>query len=250
MEETISLQEIFETIKKRLAMIILIVILAVAASAVYSYFLVTPVYKANTQILVNQSQDRTAQSFTRGDIETNLALIKTYSVIMKSPTILQEVVNKLDLEQSASTLSKQMTVKSAEGSQVVNVSVKNTDPAQAVKIANTVAQVFQHDIVNLMNIDNVTILSKADLGAHPAPVSPNPKLNMAIAFILGLMIGIGLAFLLEYLDQTIKTEQDIEQDLGLPILGAVSEIPTDTGADTSADVSRNSRMMRSDHIES
>ena len=75
-----------------------------------------------------------------------------------------------------------------------------------------------------MNVDNVSILSKADFEGTPSPVNPNPVLNMAIAFVVGLMVGVGLAFLLEYLDNTIKTEEDIEKVLGVPVLGTIAVI--------------------------
>src|SRR5690606_19621051 len=92
-------------------------------------------------------------------------------------------------------------------------------------IANTVAEVFQEEIQVLMNVDNVNILSPAVLPENPSPVKPNKMLNMAIALVIGLMIGVGLSFLLEYLDTTVKTEQDVEELLGLPILGFISKMP-------------------------
>jgi len=73
-----------------------------------------------------------------------------------------------------------------------------------------------------MNIDNVNILSKAKVEENPAPIKPKPLLNMALALVVGLMLGIGIAFLLEYLDNTIKSEQDIERLLQVPVLGAVA----------------------------
>lgn len=83
-----------------------------------------------------------------------------------------------------------------------------------------------------MNVDNVNILSTAEVKENPSPVKPQPVLNMAIAFVVGLMTGVGLAFLLEYLDNTIKTEQDIERVLQLPVLGAISEMDDDASKST------------------
>ncbi|MDV2687403.1 GNVR domain-containing protein, partial [Alkalihalophilus lindianensis] len=82
--------------------------------------------------------------------------------------------------------------------------------ATAAKIANKTAQVFQKEISKIMNIDNVSILAKAEVGDIQAPIKPQPLLNIAIAMVVGLMVGVGLAFLLEYFDNTIKTEQEIE----------------------------------------
>lgn len=224
MGETISLQEIFATVKKRLWMIALIMILATAISGVVNYFILTPVYQAETQILVNQSSSNQRQGYDQSQIQANIDLVNTYSVIIKSPTILNRVAKQLNLNQTADQLRKELTVSSEQNSQVFNVKVKNPDPARAANIVNVIADVFQTQIKDIMSVDNVSILSKANVGSHPSPVKPNLTLNMAIAFVVGLMVGLGLAFLLEYMDHTIKNEQDIETILKLPSLGVVSEI--------------------------
>ncbi|WP_172371570.1 YveK family protein [Sporosarcina jiandibaonis] len=224
MEETISLQELFRTLKKRLGLIALITIIAVTISGVVSFWLLTPIYQSSTQILVNQTKQEQNQ-FNTQDIQVNLQLINTYNQIIKSPAILAIVKEELDLERSVSALNNQVTVNSAQNSQVVNISVQDEDPKMAVELANKIATVFQSEIKRLMNVDNVNILTPAELGPNPSPVKPDPMLNMAIAAVIGLMIGVGIAFLLEYLDTTMKTEQDIEDYLELPILGLISPIP-------------------------
>ncbi|UCZ52960.1 capsular biosynthesis protein [Bacillus shivajii] len=223
MEETISLKEIFHTLKKRLKIIIVITAVAVAASAIVSYFMLTPTYQNSTQLLVNQSKED-GQPISQGDLRTNRELINTYNVIITSPRILEPVQEELGLERSVSNLRNQVSVRSEGDSQVVSISVEDTNPAMAVQIANTVATVFQRDIVDIMSVDNVSILSAAELSENPSPVNPNPTLNMAIALVVGLMAGVGLAFLLEFLDNTVKTEDDIEEKLGIPVLAAVSTI--------------------------
>lgn len=223
MEETISLQDLFKTLKKRAILILLAMLLAVSAAGVISFLLLTPIYQASTQILVNQQKSEQNQ-FNTQDIQANLQLINTYNVIIKSPAILSKVIENLDLDTTPAALNRKITVNSAQNSQVVNVSVQDPEPYMAVDIANTTAEVFQEEIQKLMNVDNVNILSPAVLADDPKPVKPDPLLNMAIAAVIGLMLGVGIAFLLEYLDTTVKTEQDIEELLELPILGLVSPI--------------------------
>lgn len=223
MEETISLKELFQTLKKRLSLIIIITAIAAATSGIISYFILTPIYQSSTQILVNQAKSD-QQAFNPGEVQTNLQLINTYNVIIKSPTILDKVIQQLDLDMTSGQLNANVTVASEQSSQVVNISVQDEDPKQAAEIANTIATVFQKEIAAIMNVDNVSILSEADLGIDPSPIKPKPVLNIAIALVLGLMAGVGLAFLLEFLDNTIKNEQDIEKHLGLPVLGAITRI--------------------------
>lgn len=223
MEETISLQDLFKTLKKNIGIIALTTILAVTIAGAVSFVFLTPIYENSTQILVNQEQSEAAQ-LTNQNIQTDLQLINTYSVIIKSPAILDQVIEQLNLGISPEALNSKITVNTAENSQVVNVTVRDEDPAQAVAIANTTAEVFESDIQELMNVNNVSILSPAVLKENPSPVEPNPILNMAIAAVVGLMIGVGIAFLREYLDTSMKTEQDIEDILGVPLLGVISPI--------------------------
>ena len=223
MEDTISLQELFKTVRKRLVLIMSIVIFAVTIAGVVSYNYLTPIYEATTQILINQQKSEQSQ-FNSPDIQTNLQLINTYNVIIKSPAILSKVIEKMELNTTPALLEKKITVNSAQNSQVVNVSIQNPNPQKAVEIANTTAEVFQEEIQILMNIDNVNILSPAVHIENQAPIKPDPILNMAIAAVIGMMLGVGITFLLEYLDTTVKTEQDIEELLALPILGLISPI--------------------------
>ncbi|GAB3042037.1 YveK family protein [Virgibacillus ainsalahensis] len=224
MEETISLKEIFGVIKKRLLMIIAFVLGAALIAAVVSYFLLTPTYESSSQFLVNQSNPDPAQEFTQNDIRTNVELINTYNVVIKSPAILDQVVEELSLPYSAGALSEKIQVASEEQSQVVTVTATDENPAMAVDIANATVGIFQNEIPDIMNVDNVSILTEASLSENPSPVAPNPVLNIAIAVVLGAMVGVGLAFLLEYLDNTVTTEDDIEKHLGLPVLGVISHI--------------------------
>ncbi|SFD86815.1 Capsular polysaccharide biosynthesis protein [Lentibacillus persicus] len=225
MEETISLKEIFEVLKKRLLLIITFIVGAALVSALITYYLLTPQYESKSQFIVNQSQEQTQESqFTRNDVQTSVELINTYNVIITSPVILEDVAGELNADYSVTQLSEKLSVQSAENSQVVTVTATDPDPATARDIANTTVATFQEKIPDIMNVDNVSVLSEAELSANPSPVSPQPMLNIAIAIVLGGMLGVGLAFLLEYLDNTVTTESDITDKLGVPVLGVISHV--------------------------
>jgi len=224
MVETVSLKELFQTIKKRIFLILTLIIVAMIASGIVSYFVITPEYKSSTQILVNQSKTDETAFYNTNEVQTNIQLISTYSVILKSAAILNTVKNELNLDMSISELNGKITVESAQNSQIMTVSVIDSDPTLALNIANKTAEVFEKEIKEIMSVDNVTILPLADNQENQSPVSPNPPLNIIISAVVGLMLGVGLAFLLEYLDNTVKTEQDIEKLLELPVLGAITTI--------------------------
>ncbi|UYY97441.1 Wzz/FepE/Etk N-terminal domain-containing protein [Peribacillus frigoritolerans] len=222
MEETISIKDIFKTLKERWKLIMLLTLIAALISGSISYFLLTPVYESSTQILVNQKQSET--QLDSNQIRSNIDMINTYSVIIKSPAILEKVIEELNLDQSVDQLSEKITINSQENSQVFSLTVQDSNPIKAVKIANAVSGTFQKEIKDIMNVDNVSVLAKAEIKENPTPVKPNPVLNIAIAVVVGLMAGVGLAFLLEYMDNTIKDEDDIERLLELPILGSIQKI--------------------------
>ena len=224
MEETISLQELFQTIKKRIVLILSLTILATLIAGVVSFFFITPIYQSSTQLLVNQEKSD-SPIYNVGEIQTNLQLINTYNVIIKSPVILDIVRQDLALETlTTEALNSKITVSSVGESQVLTITAQDPDQFVARDIANTTASVFQSKIEKIMNIDNVHILSQATATEMQVPIKPNKMLNMAIALVVGLMLGVGLAFLLEYLDTTIKTEQQIEKLLNIPVIGSISSM--------------------------
>ncbi len=224
MEETISLKEIFEVIKKRIVLIVAIVCAAAVIAAVVSYFVLTPVYAGSTKFIVNQGKQDETANYSVNDVRYNVELINTYNDIIKSTAISQEVVETLNLDVQADKLADRIEVSSGNDSQVVTVRVEDESPVTAANIANTTVEIFQERLPDIMNVDNVTILTAAELGENPTPVKPNKKLNIAIAVVLGGMVGVGIAFMLEYLDNTIRTEEDIDRHLQLPVLGTISTI--------------------------
>lgn len=227
MEETISLKELFYILKKRLAMILVIAFGAAIVIAVISFFFMTPIYQSSTQILVNQKKQEGAM-IQAGEIQTNIQLTNTYKVIIKSPVVLDQVNEKLHLNMTAQALTEKINVANEKDSQVISVTAEDKDPKLARDIANATADVFKGEVAKIMNVDNVTVLSKAEVAENQSPIKPRPMLNVAIAFVVGLMVAVGLAFLLEYLDNTVKKEEDVENLLGLPVLGIVARMDEET----------------------
>ncbi|ALC89187.1 hypothetical protein AM500_04825 [Bacillus sp. FJAT-18017] len=220
MEETISLKELLATLRKRLSLIVITTLAAVLIAGIASYFFMTPIYQASSQILVNQEK-KDAAAYNAGDIQTNLQLINTYKGIIVGHAILDLVIDEMNLDMSYETLKSKISVSTEQDSQLMNIVVQDEDPKRAADIANKTAVVFQKEIPGIMSVDNVSILAKATVQDGQAPVKPQPLLNIAIALVVGLMAGVGIAFLLEYFDNTIKTEQDVEKLLELPVLGSI-----------------------------
>ncbi|MGG0657019.1 YveK family protein [Rummeliibacillus pycnus] len=223
MEEAINLKDIFGILKKRRYFIGIFLILFITIIGVISYVFMTPIYKSETQILINLENN--GEENTRlQTIHSDLQLINTYSVIIRSPAVLNEVIEKLDLDTTPKSLSERIIVKSEPDLQVINLAVQDVDPEKARIIANTTSEIFQKEIKKIMGISNVKIISPAINKDILTPIKPNPILNMAIAAIIGFMISIGLVILLEHIDTSFKTEQEVEELLGKPIIGFISTI--------------------------
>lgn len=187
-------------------MILVIAFGAAIVSAIISFFFMTPIYQSSTQILVNQKKQEGAM-FQAGEIQTNIQLTNTYKVIIKSPVILEQVNEKLNLNMTSQALTGKINVANEKDSQVISVTAEDKDPKLARDIANATADVFKGEVAKIMNVDNVTVLSKAEVAENQSPIKPVPMLNVVIAFVVGLIASIGLAFLLEYLDNTVKKKK-------------------------------------------
>ncbi|MCP2033420.1 capsular polysaccharide biosynthesis protein [Planomicrobium sp. HSC-17F08] len=224
MESTFNVKEFLIALRKRLPLIIIVTLLFVALSGIVSYTMMKPIYQASTQILVNQKITNPLQSNDL-NIDANIQLVETYNIIIKSPAILTEVIEELELKESISDLDKSITVSSEENAQILTLEVQDASMERAVLIANTTASVFQAKIKTLMNVDNVNILAPAIVPVDPEPVKPDPLFNMAIGAIIGFMLGTGLAIVVDQMNTTIRKEEDIEEITGLQVLGIVSNVP-------------------------
>lgn len=223
-EQTISLQELFQVLKKRLFLIVTITLIAVAASAAVSYFVLTPVYEVKTTMIAYDADKKLEPgSSSLTEIQTNLKLINTYNDLIKSDIILEQVLKELELDMTPGQLAGKINVANNKESHVIHISVKDTDPYRAAEIANMTARVLEKEVQQEMNA-SIKQWSPAKVSENQAPVQPKPLLNIAVAAVIGLMLGVGLAFLLEFLDNTIKTEQDIENTLEIPVIGVIMDI--------------------------
>lgn len=142
MEETISLKELMQVLRKRLSMIALITLGAMIVTAIVTYFVMTPVYESSTQILVNKASDDQTM-YTTNAVQTNVQLVNTYNVIIKSPSILDKVIDELKLNMTTDELNSKIEVSTEQNSQVFTLTVKDTNPYMATKIANKIGEVFK-----------------------------------------------------------------------------------------------------------
>lgn len=225
-EYEIDLKEIFHMLQKRWVLITGITVSALIISAIVSFFILTPIYQASTTMIVSYKQNQES-IMTYNDLQTSQKLVATYTEIVKSELISDAVINKLNLELSPKELIDKISVSQVGQTEILKLTVKDEDPELATLIANTIAQVFQEDIGQMMEVDNVSTIDIAKVPENPT--SPNKMMNIAIAGVLGLVISVGLVFVLEFLDRTYKTPTDVERHLGLPLIGAIPDMLLEQG---------------------
>ncbi|TCI36224.1 capsular biosynthesis protein [Exiguobacterium sp. SH4S7] len=219
-EETISLGELFSILKRSKWLIASLALITALIAFLVSSYVIQPTYEASTQVLVAPKETQNNMIDT-GQVQSSVALVNTYRVIIQSPAILEPVQE--NVVGAPEDISNLITVNSEQNSQVINIAVQHTNPVLATDIANEISTVFSKEVKELMSgVDNVKVLS--DASVPMLPVSPNILLNTAIATVLGLMIGVAIAFLKVVLDRRIKTEQDVETILELPVLGSIPVI--------------------------
>lgn len=202
----INLKELFEVIKRRYWIVAVLTVLFTIIGFVYSNFSTTLLYQSSARIIINA--DSEAQ--------------KTLLVIMKDPTIMEKVVKELNLQTTPEALAGQITVQSINESKVVSIGVTAADPNTAAKIANTTAKVFKEEIPNIMNFSDVQFLSEAK--SVPYPINDNRNKMIMVGFIFGLVAGVGLVFFLESLDESVRSKEDVDEFLGVPVLGEISKM--------------------------
>ncbi len=215
-----ELMEYFNIIKKRILLVILITIGSTILSGVLSYFVITPTYKADISVIIGKIENNSgAPQDSYNDVIMYQKLVKTYSEFAQSRKVSEHVIQALNLKMEPNQLQGMVSVAPKGDTEFLTITVKSKDPKEAMDIANQLARSLKYISNDVKKVDNVQLLDEAQLPT--APDSPNKKLNMAIAFFLGLMVSLGIAFLLEYLDNTVKSQEDIEKLTGIPVIGII-----------------------------
>jgi capsular polysaccharide biosynthesis protein len=209
----INLREQFMVIRRRLWVIVLITVIFAGIGSYYNSLPTTPLYQANTRIYLN------AVPQSSGSVSTG-----TLVVMMNELIVMEGVIEELGLKRSAKSLQNQLSVRSIDGSQIINLSVIDSDPQLAAQIANTTVTVYKQTLKQVMNWNDVDVLSAAKLEGNSVPINPKTNRMLYISIIGGLILGTILAFILNSLDERIRSKREIERLLELPILGSVNKI--------------------------
>lgn len=221
-ETSISISEVFEIIKKRKQIIIWVTLLSVILTALVTTFLIKPTYEADESVIVSKQDNASGNNnFSNDTVMMYQNMLKTYAAIAQNESVAQQTIDDLKLNVKASALLKQVKVTPETSTQIIDLKFQSKDPEEAYNVAQKYTDNFIKKANELLPSGSITVLDKADF--PKSPVKPRVKLDIAIAFVLGIMVSVGIIFLIEYNDNTIKTEKDIEKYLGLPVIGVIPE---------------------------
>ena len=221
-EQVISLSEIFEALKKRWIMIVAITLTATIISGVISFFVIDPVYEASTKVFIGKEESDDA-AYNSSDINMYQQLLQTYAQAIKTKDLVNRAISGLSYDElEASSVVDALTVNPISSTQILEIKYKSKDAEEAKDVLKGITDEFIVTAKELVPNGNVRVIEEVELPENP--VSPNRKMNIAIAFLLGLMVSVGLVFLLEYLDNTYKNKEQLEKDLGIPVLGAIPDV--------------------------
>ncbi|HBI6973928.1 TPA: capsular biosynthesis protein [Clostridium perfringens] len=223
-ENTISLQEIAYALKKRWKLIVLITIATTLVSAILSFFVIKPQYEAKTKLFIGKQETQENNAYNNSDVMMYQQLMKTYAELVKTSDLVTKAVKSANLDYNQNEIKKvlnDLTATPSVDTQILDLSFKGGNPKEVLKVTEAITNEFISESKELIPNGNVQVIQKPQLPEHP--VSPNKKLNILIAFVLGLMVGVGVVLLLEYLDNTFKSREELEKTLDLPIIGAIPD---------------------------
>ena len=217
-EQVISISEIIDAVKKRWKIIVLTTVLATVVSGIFSFFVISPTYEASTKIFIGK-EGAESEGYNSSDVSMYQNLIKTYSELIKTKDLVNKAINNSEYDLSVNSVLNGITVNTLTGTQILQISYQSKSPSIAKNMLESITNEFITKAEELVPNGNVKILESVELPKNP--VAPNKTMNIAIAFILGMMVGFGIVFLLEYLDNTYKNKEQLEKELDIPVLGVI-----------------------------
>lgn len=223
MQQELDLREILHILSVRWWIVAVFFIISVTITGIVTFKMIDPVYRAETSLFVGKESDKIA-SLDLGEFNLNKSLVTDYRQIILSRLVSKEVISEIGLDMTVDDFQKKVDVTTIQDSRLFKISFESTDPKLAMDVANALARVIIEKAKDIIEVKNVQVVDTAELPEKP--VKPSKAQNMAIAGILGIMVGIGVVLLIEYMDYTIKNAKDVEKHLGLVTIG---EIPLFAG---------------------
>lgn len=217
-EVEIDLLEIFYALKKKILLVLMVALAGGCIGGACTQFLMTPIYSSTSSILV-LSKETTLTSLA--DLQLGASLTSDYTVLITSTPVLEQVISNLDLDMKAEDLKKDITINNPTDTRILEITVENADSAMAKKIVDELANVSSSFIGDKMEVIPPKIIEVGKIATERT--SPSVKKNAVLGFLLGLLACAAIVVVYAVMDDTIKTEEDIEKYLGVSVLAKVPD---------------------------
>lgn len=227
--EELDLKQLFKIFWNKRLHIISIILVFMVMGTVYTFAFVKPKYKADTKLVLAQDNVMVHDGnsgITTTEVTLNQKLVPTYSELVKTKGVLREVIKELNLNVGEDELKKNVTVKSVEDTELIQITVTSKNPTDAKNIANKIAEIFSDRIKEIYKINNITIVEYAEEPAHPCNI--NHIRDLAIFIAAGLVVAVIYVLIANLLDTTVKSAEDIEKELRVSVLVSIPEIKEDS----------------------
>ena len=218
--EEIDLRELFEYFKGKILWIIAAIILAIGVGNVVTVLTRVPMYNSNTTIVLVSENNSTTYNTTEQQLNKNL--VSTYAEIIKSRKVINKVIDNLGLDYSYGTLKNNVTVEAVTNTEIIKVIVSDSDPQVASEISNEIAEVFMSEVQKIYKLNNISIIDEAEV--NKTPYNVNYVKDNLIYIMVALVVSCGIIFIVYYFDTSIKTSEEIENKLGLTVVGIVPKV--------------------------
>ncbi len=220
-EEVINLGEILEALKRRWKIILIITLASTLLSGLVSFFLISPKYEASTKLFIGK-EEGADQGYNQNDVSMYQKLMKTYSEAIKTRDLVGRAIKTTNSNLIEDEVLGKLKVVTVADTQILEIKFEDDDPKEAANMVQAITEEFITTSKTLVPNGNIRIIESVKV--PEVPVSPNKKMNIGLAFLLGLMVSVGLSLLLEFLDNTYKNKEQLEKELGIPVVGAIPNI--------------------------
>ena len=211
-----------KTLWKRKFSIVLVALVFAIAAFGYSAFLAKKEYQSTSRIYVVSRQNQDNNALTNSDLQAGSYLVKDYREIILSQNVLSQAIEELKLDMTPAELSKKISVSVPTDTRILSITAKDGDPKEAARIANGLRNVAAEKIISVTKVSDVTTLDEAEVPQSPS--SPNIRRNVLLGFVAGAGLIVVLLVVVEVLDDRVKRPEDVEELMGLPLLGVVPDI--------------------------
>ena len=217
-EKQLDIREIQRVLKKRWKLISIITIILTIFTAVMSYFIIIPQYQSSNKLFIGKAEhDNT--NYNTSDIQMYEKLLKTYSELIQTNDLIIKAIDKGNIDVSVDMVLNGLAVEPKNDTEILAVSFKCSDPVLSKDVIDAVTKEFISEAKDLIPNGTVKIIQSSNLPNYP--VSPNIPKNIVLGFIVGFMLSILLAFWLEFIDNTFKTKEQLEEIMGIPVIGLI-----------------------------